>query len=506
MDKENKTSKLHPVWFFVLIIIITMVLSAILSLFNVQATETNVVSGSTSTSVLTVQSLLRGSGIKYMISECVNNFLKFAPLGTLIIGLIGVGLGIKFGLFKSIFSKISKILPRKTMFFIFSLLCIVMGFSQDLAFIIMIPIAAVLFTEYKRSQVIGMTMAFVSVAAGANINLFITSLDYSLIEIAKSSVNLVDKNYTYGYTGNLFFIVVSSLLLALLITILTEKLSKNKPVRIGNDEVEINEKLDKKGLKRAFIAFGIMILIFIYSIIPNLHFLPFSGFLLDGSQSIYVNQLFGANSPFVNGILLIVSFTFTVCSIIYGLTTKQIRSGKDIIKSLSNTLNGLGEILLLLFVASQAIALFKYTNIGNVLTASLFNLIDKLSPSFILLILLAFVFIMIANIFLPSISAKWSLFSPKLVPLFMKSNITPEFTGAIFRLSSSISNMISPFFSYFVIYIGFIGLYSKSDFTIRKCYRLILPYFVAILILWLFIIFAWYVLKAPIGPGVYPTI
>ncbi len=502
MDKENKI-KLHPIWFFVILILITIVLSAILSIFNFQGTQTDVSLGSSSTSVLTVESLLSGDGIKFMISECVNNFIKFAPLGTLIIGLIGVGLMIKVGLFKSIFSKCTKFIPRKTMFFIFSLLCIIMGFSIDLAFIIMIPISAVLFTEYKRSQVVGMTMAFVSVAAGANINIFITSIDYSLIELAKSSVSLIDPNYTYGYTGNLFFIVISSLLLALSISILTEILSRKRPVRISNEEVKINENLDKKGLRRAFVALGIMIVIFVYSIIPGL---PLSGFLLDSSQSLYVNKLFSANAPFVDGILVIVSFAFIVCAIIYGITTKQIKSQKDISKCLAGSLNGIGEMLLLIFVASQFVSLFRYTNIGNVIVVNIFNLISDSNASFVILILLSFLGIGISNIFVTSLSTKWTLFAPKLIPLFMRSNITPEFTGAIFRLAASTTNLITPLLPYFVVFVGFIGLYSRNDFSIKKCYKLIMPYFVMVIVLWLFIILGWYVLKAPIGPSVYPTI
>ncbi len=503
MDNENKRFHLHPVWFFVILSIITILLSGILSLFNFQGTQTDISLGTSSTTILTVESLLSTSGIKFMISESVNNFLKFAPLGTLIIGLMGVGLAIKVGLLKSIFSRLYKIIPRKTMFFIFSLLCIIMGISMDLSFIIMIPISAILFTEYKRSQVMGMTMAFVSVAAGANINIFITSIDYSLIELAKSSVNLVDTNYKYGYTGNLFFVVISSILLALLISIMTDIISRKKPVRIGNDEFEINEKLDKKGLKSSLVVFIIMSIIFIYSVIPGL---PLSGSLLDSSQSMYINKLFGVNSPFVNGSLWIVSFMFMICSVIYGIVTKQIKGQNDIIKYLSSSLSGLGEMLLLIFFASQFVALFKYTNIGNILTVNLFNLISNFKPSFVILILLSFIAISISNIFIPSLSTKWTLFVPNMIPLFMKSNITPEFTGAIFRLSASVTNLITPIFSYFVIFLGFIGLYSKNDFTVKKCYKLIIPYFIAIIILWLFIIFSFYVLRAPIGPGVYPTI
>ena len=335
MEGSNKKRGVHPIWFFVILSIITIILSGILSLFNFQGTALDISKSlKSSSSVMTVESLLSIDGFRFIFGECINNFLKFMPLGTLIVGLLGIGVAVKTGLLKSIFSKIAKVLPRRTMFFVFSLLCIIMGFSTDLSYIIMIPIAAILFTEYKRSQMLGMTMAFVSTAAGANINIFITSLDYSLIELSKSAVNIIDSDYSYGYTGDLFFIIVSSLLLALLVSIITEILARTKPVRIGEEEKQIDSKLDKKGLKNSFIALFIMIIIFVYSIIPNL---PLSGALLDSNQSYYVNKLFSANAPFVNGILYIVSLAFIICGIIYGISTKQIKSDRDIINSLTNT-------------------------------------------------------------------------------------------------------------------------------------------------------------------------
>lgn len=502
--KNNMKRELHPVWFFIILSILTIVFSAILFLLNFQGTLTEISSSlKTSTSIITVESLLSLDGLKFMFGECINNFLKFMPLGTLIVGLIGIGVILKVGYLKSIFSKIIKFIPRKTAFFIFSLLCIVMGFSSDLSYVIMIPIAAILFTEYKRSQIAGMTMAFVSTAAGSNINLFITSIDYSLIELAKDSVNLIDTNYEFGYSGSLFFIVISTLLLALVVSSITEVLSSKMPVRIGEENDEIDSNLDKKGLKNSFIALAIMITLFVYSIIPGL---PLSGALLDSNQTLYVNKLFSANAPFVNGIIYIVSLAFIICGIIYGINTKQIKSNRDIIKLFNNSLNGIGEMLILIFVSSQFVALFKYTNIGNVLSVNIFNLISNGEFSFIILIVLSFVGIILAGLFLPSLASKYSLFVPELIPLFMKSNITPEFTSAIFRLASSVSNIITPLSSYFVIFVGFIGLYSKNDFSIKKCYRLLIPYFIGVTILWLFIIIGWYILRTPIGPGVYPTI
>ena len=98
------------------------------------------------------------------------------------------------------------------------------------------------------------------------------------------------------------------------------------------------------------------------------------------------------------------------------------------------------------------------------------------------------------------------MFSSSTMPLFMKSNITPEFSGALFRLSSSVSNTISPVFPYFAAYLRFMSLYNRNDFSIKKSYNLLIIYFVAITILWLFIIFGFYILGTPIGPKIYPTI
>ena len=504
MDEIKKKRGLHPVWFFILLSIITVVLSFIFSLINLQGTQYQVnQSGTITTTILTVKSLVTLSGLRYIIGETINNFLKFVPLGTVIIGLIGMGSLIKTGLLKEVFSRISKKVPRIVMFFVFSLLCIVMGFSQDLAFVIMIPVAVALFTEYKRSQVIGMTMTFVSVAAGANINLFITSIDYSIVELARNSVKTINNDYSYGYSGDLFLIVISSLLLALLIAIITEFVSRKKPVRISDEELVIDEKLEKKGLKVALIIVAVVAALSIYSIIPKL---PLSGALLDNKQELYVNKLFGANSPFVNGILFIISFTGLIASIAYGYITKQIKNDRDIIKILTSNLNNIGELLLIIFFASLWIALFKYTNIGDVIVAILFSIIREANLSFILLIIFSFLAIILSGIFVSSFADKWEMFAPALMTQFMKSNITPEFAGAIFRLGSGISNVMTPVFPYFAIYVGYMGLYNKNDFSVKKCYSLLVPYLIGITVLFLFIIIAWYILGAPIGPKINPTI
>lgn len=502
MDEKKKS--LHPVWFFILLCLGTVIFSFIFSLLNLHGTVYNVSSSlKMSTSLVTVNNLLSSKGIRYMFGQATNNFVTFLPLGSLLVGLIGVGIANKSKLLQSVCDKIAKVVPRVVAFFLFSLLCIIMGFSTDMAFVVTIPVAVVLFTSYRRNQLYGMAFAFASVAAGTNINLFITSLDYSIIELAKNAVLEVNSGYTYGYTGALFFTAFSSLLLAATLAGLTEIITRKKPVRVSEDEEEIPAKLDKKALKRVLIVFLSMVALFTYEIIPGL---PFSGVLLDDTQVMYVNKLFGANSPFVNGILYIVILAFVICSIVYAASTGQIKNNKSVIKMFTNSLNGIGEMLILVFFASQFIALFKYSNIGTVFSAILFGWIRNMNLSLALLIIVSLLFIMIANLFVSSVASKWQTFAPATMSLFMKSNITLEFVGAIYRLSSSVTNMITPIFPYFSVYMGFVGLYYKNDFTVRKCYSVIIPYFITVVVLVLFIIFGWYLLNIPIGPKTFPNI
>ena len=113
MDEVKKKRGLHPVWFFILLSVITVFISFIFSLVNLQGTEYQVnQSGTITTTILTVKSLLTLSGLKYILGETINNFLKFVPLGTVIVGLIGMGSMIKTGLLKEIFARISKRVPR----------------------------------------------------------------------------------------------------------------------------------------------------------------------------------------------------------------------------------------------------------------------------------------------------------------------------------------------------------------------------------------------------------
>ena len=240
-------------------------------------------------------------------------------------------------------------------------------------------------------------------------------------------------------------------------------------------------------------------LILIYCIIPGL---PFSGLFLNLKEKTYVAQLFGDGSYFKQGSVLIFSVLFGFSGFIYGLRVKTIKNNKDIMNSMSYYLKGFSSLLVLIFFAAQFCLIFKETNIGIFIVVSLSELLDNLQLSGIVLIIFTFVIILISTIFVPSLSTKWAILSPVIVPMFMQSSFTPEYAQAVFRAADSSIKGISPLFSYFVILIGFLQIYNskkKNVVTLTDAMSLMVPYTIAFSILWLLILIGFYIIGLPLG-------
>ena len=200
--------------------------------------------------------------------------------------------------------------------------------------------------------------------------------------------------------------------------------------------------------------------------------------------------------------------TLIICGWIYGRTAKTLKTKNDFSTYLYDSLNNIGSILVLFFFAAELIALLRKTNIGTVLTIKIINIVDSLGFTGIPLVILFFVLVLLVNMFQTTAVTKWSILSPSIVPTFMKANLSPEFAQIVFRLGDSISNMISPVFPYFVVLIGMLQVYNKQEETIgiKYTYRLLMPYFIGVLIFWLVVLICWYLLNVPVGPGVYPVL
>lgn len=510
MHNIMKQVKLHPIMTFMILIIGTIILSGILSLFGVEATynTVNTATKSYNQTLVTVESLMNLSGLKYIFSSTVANFAAFTPLNMLIIILIGIGVMTKSGFLKTIITSVTKHMQKRTVTFLIAFFCIVSSIAGDLAYVVMIPLSALIFYYGRRNPLLGITTAFASLTCGTGLSIFMTAIDSSLVNTTLEAANILDPNYVINYHAFIIIMIIAIIILAAVITAVTEKLMVDRIVKYEFKEEKKDIKLSKKeikGLVFSLTAGTIYLLIFIYNIIPGL---PFSGKLLDNSQVLYIDKLFSYNSFFSQGFVFIITILFVILGLFYGIGAKTIKNNHDLCDDLGHSLDDIGKTIVLIFMASVFINVFKKTNIGIVITALLTNLISASSFRGVALIILMFISVALSTIVLPNSTAKWPIMSGSIVPVLMNAGISPEMGQVIFRFAESVTYGLTPVMAYFVIYLAFMEKYNQDEepIPVFKTIKYQLPYSFATGITLLIILILWYIIGLPLGINAIPTI
>lgn len=515
MNNEVKSIKRswfnNTILFLATLIVFVFILSAIGSLLKWDGNylTLNPITGVLENNLVSVESLFSREGIRFIIGNAVSNFMNFAPLIMFLFIMIGIGFAERTGLFNSMFGLTAKKISRFWLTFIVVFVSMIFNVIGDIGFMVIIPLSAIMFLINGRNPLIGIISSFVAMTAGYGINVISTQMDFLLTQSTVIGANVIDKSYLVSNNGNLFFGIVCTILLSFIISYITEKVIVK---RVGKykkedltEELTINKK-EKKGLLASLIAFIVLLIIFIYILLPL--GTPLSGILLDYEYVDFYSRVFSNNSYVIQGLSFMLFVTLLVCGWLYGIFARTIKTKNQFSNYLYGSLNNIGGVLVLFFIVSQLIALFKKSNLGTVFTSWIAETLSNLNFSAMPLILLFFLLVALVNIVQTSAASKWAILAPVVVPLFMKSNISPEFTQAIFRAGDSITNVITPFFPYFVVFIGMIQLYNKNEemIGIKDIYKLLLPYLLVIFFFWIIIFICWYIINLPIGINVLPII
>ena len=411
---------LNPIITYLLIIGFVILLSGFLSLLGVSVSYNKMTStGAFVTTSEAIESLFSLSGLKYIFSSTVSNFASFAPLVNLIIVLFGIGIMEKSGFLKTAFTLLTKKAKKTTVTFVLAFICIMASIVGDLGYVILIPLSALLFLHGKRNPLLGIITAFAGLTCSAGLNVFLTSIDSTLRNATILSAKNLDPTYNFGSFAFLFIMIIASLLLAFIITKISENIiaPKLKKYEFAESE-EVSEigKQEQKGLIFAIGAGVVYLVFFVYNIIPGL---PFSGNLLDNSQLLYIDKLFSPDAFFSNGFVFIVTILFVIWGFFYGLGAKTIKNNNDVADYLGHSLDGTGKMIVLIFFASAFINIVKRTNIGPVITAWFASIISQSAFQGTALIILVFLLVAIATIFLPSSTGKWAILSGVTIPILI---------------------------------------------------------------------------------------
>lgn len=503
MNKFKEKITLNPVLTFLILIFATILLSGFLNLIGFEATynKIDLTTGEYVATSESVESLMSLSGIKYIFTSTVSNFTAFTPLSTLIIVLIGIGIMEKSGFLKTTFTILTKFCKKYTITFWLVFLSVILSIMGDIGYAIMIPLAALMFNYGRRNPILGIVAVYAGLTCGTGLSVLLTAIDSEMLRYTLANAHNIDAGYALTTMCFIYIMTVAVILVSIIITLVVERYSANKVEKYEYKDEKKELRLGKReyrGLIFSISAGAIYLLIFIYNIIPGL---PASGNLLDYSQTFYIDKLFSYDSFFSNGFVFIVTMFFIILGLFYGLGAKTIKNNNDFCEDLTHSLDGIGRTLILILLGSILINIFKKTNIGVVVTASLANMLSNSSFTGLPLVLGVFAITAISSLFLTGSTAKWAIISSVAVPMFMNASLSPEFAQLVARFGESMTIGLTPLLAYFTVYLSYIQKYNQSDkpISLFRTLRYQIPYSIIIGAVLIVLIVAWYLIGLNIG-------
>ena len=474
------------------IIFLGVIVSLICLVLNLIKTRGYITEAQTfETSLVIIKNIFSKAGIKYIISNTVSNFRALEPLVFVILSLIAVSIMDASGLLKQLFKPLKKVKPVFVTFLVI-FVGIISTILGDSCYTLLIPLAGILYKYLNRSPALGILTMFIGITIGYGTGIMYSYQMYQLGDITELSAQSITSGYNFELLSNIFILIVSSIILTIVGTIVLEKFSKKFPRYEEEDKLNIS----KKAARLTLIIFIILLGIVIYSLIPGL---PFSGMLLDKSEPTYIGKMFGAESPFSQGLLFLIIIELMICGFVYGTISRNIKNSRDYSSALTKTFEGTGYVFVLMFFISILYEIVDWTNFSTVMTTNIVDFIGSTNVSGLILVVISFISILIISLFIPSSIAKWKLIAPVYVPLFMRANITPTFTQMVFQAADSVGKLISPIYIYLIITIGFMNKYSEEDVSIFGTMRKIMPVILILGATWLVIILGWFMLGVPTG-------
>lgn len=490
MKKKKKIRTMGPVVEIIMLILIVSVLSFIFHLLKMSGYKTE--GGTFETTLVVINNFFSTKGIKNILNTTLTNFQVLEPLILVILSLIAVSILEASGLLKQIFLPLKNIKPKYvTMITIFvGMISTIIG---DYSYALLLPVAGILYKYIGRSSVLGILTMFIAITIGYGTGIIYNYQAYQLGDITELAASSINSKYNYELLSNIFVLVASTIILTVVGTIVLEKFAK----KFRRNEETDNLNTSKKAARITLIAFIIMVIAFIYCIIPGF---PKSGILLDKTEPTYIGKLFGASSSLSQGFMVLIIGILMVCGFIYGTVSKNIKNSGDYSKALTKSFENTGYVFVLLFFASILYEVIDWTNISTVISTNIIDFVGSSNFSGLFLIILAFLSIIVISIFIPGTLAKWELIAPIYVPLLMRANISPAFTQTLFLVADSIGKLFSPIYVYLIVAIGFMHKYDmESNISIIATMKKIMPVILVLALVWIIIIFGWYLTGIPIG-------
>lgn len=441
-----------------------------------------------------INNLLTGQSLSSFLAGMVKTFTGFAPLGIVLVAMLGVGVAEASGFINTGLKKMLNITPAKLLTPTLILVAIVSHTAADAGYVLVIPLGGIIFHAAGRHPLAGIAAAFAGVSGGFSANFIPSGIDPLLAGFTQSAAQILDPTYVVNPLANLMFTGLSSIVVVAIGWYVTEKVIEPRlnQTPVDEDAEEAPDlgsftAIESKAFNRAGWAMVLGIIALVAAVLPETSPLRSP----EGEITAFA-------APLMQSIVPLIFILFVIPGVVYGRVAGTFKTSDDIIKAMSATMGTMGGYIVMAFFCAQFLAAFSQSNLGTLLALSGADLLKAMNlPGQItivgMILLTAFV-----NLLVGSASAKWALIGPILVPMLMAVGISPELTQAAYRVGDSVSNIISPLMVFFPLVVVYMQRYVKGA-GIGTLASMMMPYSIAMLIGWTLFLLAYWAVGIPLG-------
>lgn len=436
--------------------------------------------------------LFSTEGLHWFLDNMIKNFTGFAPLGLVISMTLGIGLCEESGMLISLLNSSLKNVPASLVPYVIAFIGTVGNIASDTAMVVIPPMAAIVYMGVGKHPVVGMLVGYAGAQAGFTANLMVAGTDTLLQGLTNQAISafIPDTTFQVDATCNWFFMIASTFLCAAVIGWCSVHMIEP---RFGKYEGDGSAKLEevtpqqKKGLRTA----GITALVYIILLVI---------LFITGPLATEDGKFVG--SPFLKGLIPILFVLFAICGIAYGYSSGSFKNVNDVNKAMSKQMSAMGSYVLFCFFCGQFQGLFNWTKLGTLLAIAGADFLENIGFTGIPLCVSFIILCAFVNIFVSSGSAKWAIFAPIFVPMFMLLGYHPGFTQLCYRLGDSPFNCWTPMSPYIWMILSVAQTKYVPELKIGTLIANMIPLSIVLQIIWIIFLIIWMLIGLPFGPGV----
>ncbi|MEZ9537708.1 AbgT family transporter [Shewanella sp. 10N.286.51.B8] len=480
-----------PAMLFLILMFAVWGISALLSGVSFEAIDPR------TDSPIVVNNLLSAEALTHFLTSMVSTFTAFAPLGVVLVAMLGVGVAEQSGFINTALKQMLKITPAKFLTPAVVLVGIISHTATDAGYVVVIPLAGVIFYTVGRHPLAGIAAAFAGVSGGFCANFIPSGIDPLLQSFTQSAAQIVDPDIQVNPLNNWFFAASSCIPITLTIWYLTDKILEprlNRSHKVKREEVDLPamEEVTSKEINAFRVASAVMLaaIVGFFSLT-----IPETSTLRDASGS-----LTSFSAPLMQSIVPLIFIFFVLPGLVYGFMTGTFKSSADVVQAMSKSMSGMAHYIVMAFFCAQFVAAFSASNLGALIAVEGAGGLKAMNLPAEVTVIGMVILVGFVNLFVGSSSAKWALIGPVLVPMLMQLNISPDLSQAAYRVGDSSSNIITPLMPYFPLVVVYCQRYVKG-IGIGTLISMMLPFSLALLSIWSAWLLIYWSIGFPLGLG-----